>query len=95
MAKLKANTAKKPHRIYPVVRAAFAGVIRALRLKLDLSEKRVAELSGYSEKCIGKLERRQHTPSYTAAIMLSLAVQQDPADTVNLGPQLVIQNACR
>ncbi len=83
MAKLKAHTAKKSHRMDPVVRAAFAGVIRELRLKLNLSQKRVAELSGYSEEYIGKLERREHTPSYTAAIMLSLAVQQDPADTVN------------
>jgi hypothetical protein len=35
MAKLKANTAKKPHRMDLVVRAAFAGVIRELRLKLN------------------------------------------------------------
>jgi transcriptional regulator with XRE-family HTH domain len=83
MAKKKANTAKKPHRLDPVVRAAFATVIRQRRLKLGLSQKRVAELSGYCEEYIGKLERREHTPSYTAAIMVSLAVQQDPADTTN------------
>lgn len=83
MAKKRASTAKKPHRMDPVVRAAFASVIRQLRRNLEFSQKHVAELSGYSEEYIGKLERRTHTPSLTAAIMLSKALQNDPTDTFN------------
>ncbi len=62
----------------PVVRAAFASVIRQLRRKLKMTQKQVAELSGYSEKYIGFLELRKNTPSLTAAIMVSTALQQDP-----------------
>ena len=83
MANPRASTAKKPHRMDPVVRAAFASVIRELRLKLDLSQKDVAERSGYSEEYIGKLERRKHTPSLTASIMVSTALGEDPTDTFN------------
>jgi transcriptional regulator with XRE-family HTH domain len=83
MASSRANTAKKVHRIDPVVRAAFASVIRELRLKLRLSQKDVADQSGYSEKYIGKLERREHTPSLTASIMVSTALEEDPTETFN------------
>jgi transcriptional regulator with XRE-family HTH domain len=83
MAKTGASTAKKPHRMDPVVRAAFGSVIRELRRKLKLSQKRVGELSGYSEEYIGKLERREHTASLTAAIMVSAALQTDPTDVFN------------
>ena len=76
------NTAKKPHRMDPVVRAAFASVIRELRRKLKMTQKRVGDLSGYSEKYISFLERRKSTPSLTAAIMVSTALQQDPAVTL-------------
>jgi XRE family transcriptional regulator, regulator of sulfur utilization len=67
----------------PVVRAAFATVIRQLRRKRRLSQRNVAELSGYSEKYIGFLERRKHTPSLTAAIMVSTALEHDPTDVFN------------
>lgn len=83
MAKRRASTAKKPHKMDPVVRAAFASVMRQLRRKLKLSQRKVAELSGYSEEYIGKLERRAHTPSLTAAIMVSTALEKDPTDTFN------------
>jgi len=76
------NTAKKPHRMDPVVRAAFASVIRELRRKLKMTQKRVGDLSGYSEKYISFLERRKNTPSLTAAIMVSTALQQDPEVTL-------------
>jgi transcriptional regulator with XRE-family HTH domain len=82
MAREPANTVKKPHRMDPVVRAAFASIIRQHRRKLKFSQKRVAELSGYSEKYIGKLERRENTPSLTAAI-ISEALQEDPTNTFN------------
>lgn len=78
-----ANTAKRPHRMDPVVRAAFGSVIRQLRRKLKMTQKQVAELSGYSEKYIGFLELRKNTPSLTAAIMVSTALQQDPTVTFN------------
>lgn len=83
MAKMRASTAKRIHRMDPVVRAAFASVIRQLRRKLRFSQERVAQLSGYSEEYIGKLERRAHTPSLTAAIMVSIALQEDPTETFN------------
>jgi len=83
MPKERANTSKKPHRMDPVVRAAFASVIRELRQKLDLSQRELAERSGYSEEYIGKLERREHTPSLTAALMVSTALEKDPTDTFN------------
>jgi ribosome-binding protein aMBF1 (putative translation factor) len=79
----RASTAKKPHRMDPVVRAAFAGVILERRLELNLSQKEVAERSGYSEEYIGKLERREHTPSLTAAITISTGLEKDPTDTLN------------
>jgi transcriptional regulator with XRE-family HTH domain len=83
MAKKNANTAKKPHPQNPVVRAAFATIIRQLRQKLNLSQKQVADLSGYSEKYIGFLELRKNTPSLTTAIMICTALQEDPGKIVN------------
>jgi transcriptional regulator with XRE-family HTH domain len=79
----RASTAKKPHRMDPVVRAAFASVILERRLELNLSQKEVAERSGYSEEYIGKLERREHTPSLTTAIIVSTGLEKDPTDTFN------------
>jgi transcriptional regulator with XRE-family HTH domain len=83
MAKKSAKTAKKPHPQNPVVRAAFASAIRQLRRKLRLSQKKVAERSGYSEKYIGFLELRKNTPSLTAAIMISKGLGEDPGKLVN------------
>jgi transcriptional regulator with XRE-family HTH domain len=71
MAKSGAKKVKKPHWTDPVVRAAFASIIVQRRRKLKLKQRQVAERSGYSEKYIGLLERRKHTPSLTAAIMIS------------------------
>jgi transcriptional regulator with XRE-family HTH domain len=83
MAKKPANTAKKPHPQNPVVRAAFASIIRQLREKRGLSQKDVADMSGYSEKYIGFLELRKNTPSLTAAIMVCKALNEDPGKIVN------------
>jgi transcriptional regulator with XRE-family HTH domain len=83
MAKKGAKTAKKPHPQNPVVRAAFATIIRQTRRKLRLSQKQVAEQSGYSEKYIGFLELRKNTPSLTAAIMISAGLGEDPGKIVN------------
>lgn len=47
----RASTAKKPHRMDPVVRAAFASVILERRLELNLGQKEVAERSGYNQLC--------------------------------------------
>lgn len=79
----RASTAKKPHRMDPVVRAAFASIILERRLELDLSQKEVAERSGYTEEYIGKLERREHTPSLTAALMVSKGLDNDLLDTLD------------
>jgi|SRR5215475_13100569 len=83
MAKNAAKTAKKPHPQNPVVRAAFASVIRQLRRKRKLSQKTVADMSGYSEKYISFLELRKNTPSLTAAIMICTALGEDPGKIVN------------
>jgi transcriptional regulator with XRE-family HTH domain len=83
MAKQDAKTAKKPHPQNPVVRAAFASIVRQLREKRDLSQKEVADLSGYSVKYIGALELRKNTPSLTAAIMICAALKEDPAKIVS------------
>jgi hypothetical protein len=53
----------------PCGRAAFASIIVQRRRKLKLKQRQVAERSGYSEKYIGMLERRKHTPSLTAAVI--------------------------
>lgn len=79
----RTSTAKKPHRMDPVVRAAFAGVMLERRLELGLSQKEVAQRSGYTEEYIGKLERREHTPSLTAALMISKGLEKDPIETFN------------
>lgn len=79
----RASTAKRPHRMDPVVRAAFASVILERRLQLNLSQKEVAQRSGYSEEYLGKLERREHTPSLTAVVMVSTGLEKDPTDTLN------------
>jgi transcriptional regulator with XRE-family HTH domain len=83
MAKKDAKTAKKPHPQNPVVRAAFATIIRQLRRKHKLSQKQVADRSGYSDKYISFLELRKNTPSLTAAIMICNALGQDSGQIVN------------
>jgi transcriptional regulator with XRE-family HTH domain len=80
MAKKSGNPARKSHRKDPVVRAAFARIIVDLRRKLKLKQRQVADRSGYSEKYIGNLERRLNTPTLTAAIEISFALQVDPTD---------------
>jgi transcriptional regulator with XRE-family HTH domain len=78
MAKSGTTRVKRPHWNDPVVRAAFASVIVQRRRKLKLRQRQVAERSGYSEKYIGMLERRKNTPSLTAAIMISGALESEP-----------------
>ena len=80
MAKKSGQTKKKPHRRDPVVRAAFARVLVEERRRLHLKQHEVASKSGYSEKYIGQLERRINTPSLTAAIEISGALQMDSRD---------------
>jgi transcriptional regulator with XRE-family HTH domain len=83
MAKKGGKTNRKSHRKDPVVRAAFARIIVELRRQLKLKQHQVAERSGYSEKYIGNLERRINTPSLTAAIEISIALEADPRDVLN------------
>ena len=82
MAKSGTKRVKKPHWNDPVVRAAFASVIVQRRRRLKLKQRQVAERSGYSEKYIGMLERRKNTPSLTAAIMISRALESQPVEIV-------------
>ena len=74
---------KRPHWNDPVVRAAFASVIFHRRRQLKLRQRQVAERSGYSEKYIGMLERRKNTPSLTAAIMISGALESHSGEFVD------------
>jgi|SRR5579864_6622552 XRE family transcriptional regulator, regulator of sulfur utilization len=74
---------KEPrHPKEPVVRAAFARVLAELRKEAKMKQGRVGELSGYEEKYIGALERRKHTPSLTAVIEISKALNVSPVQTV-------------
>jgi transcriptional regulator with XRE-family HTH domain len=83
MATKDAKTAKRTHPQNPVVRAAFATIMRQLRRKLKLSQRQLADMSGYSEKYIGYLELRKNTPSLTAAIMICIALEEDAGKIVN------------
>jgi transcriptional regulator with XRE-family HTH domain len=84
MPKSGTTKTKKPHWNDPVVRAAFASIIVQRRRKLKLKQREVAERSGYSEKYIGMLERRKHTPSLTAAIMISDGLEYaNPGELAN------------
>ena len=74
---------KEPrHPKEPVVRAAFARTLVELRKEARMKQGRVGELSGYEEKYIGALERRKHTPTLTAVIEISKALNVSPAETV-------------
>jgi len=73
----------------PVVRAAFARVLADLREKAGLTQGQVGEKSGYEEKYIGALERRKHTPTLTAVIQISNAVNVSPLETLELVMQLM------
>jgi transcriptional regulator with XRE-family HTH domain len=83
MARSGTKKIKKPHWNDPVVRAAFASVIVQRRRRLKLKQREVAERSGYSEKYVGMLERRKNTPSLTAAIMISGALESNCGEMVN------------
>jgi len=83
MAKKGGKTSWKAHRKDPVVRAAFARVIVERRRQLNLKQHQVAERSGYSERYIGNLELRKNTPSLTAAIEISNALEADPRDVLS------------
>lgn len=89
MAKKSGQTTKKPHRKDPVVRAAFARILVEQRRRLHLKQHEVASASGYSEKYIGQLERRVNTPSLTAVIEISNALQADPRDVLSRVLQLM------
>lgn len=74
---------KEPrHPKEPVVRAAFARVLAELRKEAKMKQGRVGDLSGYEEKYIGALERRKHTPTLTAVIEISKALNVSPVETV-------------
>ena len=72
---------KEPrHPKEPVVRAAFARVLVELRKEGKMKQGRVGEDSGYEEKYIGALEHRKHTPTLTAVIEISRALNVSPVE---------------
>lgn len=81
------NAPRNPHEL--VVRAAFARVLADLREKSGLTQEEVGEKSGYEEKYISALERRKHTPTLTAVIQISRAVNVSPIETVRLVLELI------
>lgn len=91
MAKKARKRRKKSHKRDPVVRAAFARVLVALRKKRKLTQEEVAFSSGYSTKYIGQLERRINTPTLTAVLQISLAVQTDPKVVVDQTRKLMLK----
>jgi len=87
---MKRNGGKAPRNPKePVVRAAFARLLADLREKAGLTQGQVAEKSGYEEKYIGALERRKHTPTLTAVIQISNAVNVSPLETLELVLELM------
>jgi transcriptional regulator with XRE-family HTH domain len=80
MAKKSGKPDAKAHRKDPVIRAAFARILLERRRQLRLKQHEVASRSGYSEKYIGHLERRINTPSLTAVIEISSALEENPQD---------------
>jgi hypothetical protein len=83
MAKKSGKSGRKSHRQDPVVRAAFARVLAELRKDCKFKLHEVASASGYTEKYIGKLGRRIHTPTLTAVIFISEAFKADPREVVD------------
>jgi transcriptional regulator with XRE-family HTH domain len=81
------NVPRNPNE--PVVRAAFARVLADLREKAGLTLDQVGEKSGYEEKYIGALERRKHTPTLTAVIQISNAMNISPLETLRLVLELM------
>jgi transcriptional regulator with XRE-family HTH domain len=67
----------------PVVRAAFARVLVERRERVGLTQAQVGDASGYEEKYIGALERRKHTPTLTAVIQISKALDISPLDILS------------
>ena len=76
----KAGGKEPRHPKEPVVRAAFARVLVELRKEAKMRQRKVAEGSGYEEKYIGYLEHRKHTPTLTAMIQISKALNVSPID---------------
>jgi len=74
----KAGGKEPRHPKEPVVRAAFARVLVELRKEAKMKQGKVAEGSGYEEKYIGYLEHRKHTPTLTAMIQISKALNVPP-----------------
>jgi transcriptional regulator with XRE-family HTH domain len=73
----------------PVVRATFVQVLADLREKAGLTQEQVGEKSGYEQKYIGALERRKRTPTLTAVIQISNAVNVSPLTTLELVLELI------
>jgi transcriptional regulator with XRE-family HTH domain len=80
---MKKPGGKEPrHPKEPVVRAAFARVLVELRKEAKMKQGKVGEESGYEEKYIGALEHRKHTPTLTAMIEISRALNVSPMETL-------------
>jgi transcriptional regulator with XRE-family HTH domain len=79
---MKSGGKEPRHPKEPVVRAAFARALVELRKKAEMKQGKVGEKSGYEEKYIGALERRKHTPTLTAVIEISRALNVSPVETL-------------
>jgi len=64
----KKGKSKVPrHPREPVYRAAFARLLRELRMEAgDMTQQKLAEKSGYTPQYISDLEQRKYTPTITA-----------------------------
>jgi XRE family transcriptional regulator, regulator of sulfur utilization len=82
--------AKPPrHPKEAVIRAAFARVLVELRERAGLTQAEVGEKAGYEEKYIGALERRKHTPTLTAVIEISKAVDTPALEVLAIVLKLI------
>lgn len=83
----------------PAVRSAFARALVESRKKAGLTQEEVAERAGYEDKYISALERRKHTPTLTAVIQISSALNVPPLEmfrsVLELLPKFDIKNTNR
>jgi|SRR6185437_1478784 len=73
----------------PAIRGAFARALADLRTRAGLTQEQVADKSGYEDKYISALERRKHTPTLTAVIQISYALNVTPLEMLRLVLELL------
>jgi len=64
----------------------FGEQLKKLRLSRDLSQERLAELSGFETNEIGRIERAERTVSFEGVMRIAYGLQMPPAQLYHLIP---------